>query len=235
MWHFRNLLFSNAFVNFGPFQFRASIIILASTSKFSNLLIDSDHRNQSIKLFISQVTHGNYDYKSKISPAIAMEDVSREVKILRDFAILKLLSYFGFFISKRNLDDLSKKVVETIDTIVNASLSIVLIGVGDGPWENMSMFDAKIPKHEFDNFRIMYSANEEVVATMIHHLTLEIMRRRSFTKRYCGMISAVSWIPKGAPKAMPDDVELHSKEKIIDLWRMVSADQREIDNARGEV
>lgn len=29
-------------------------------------------------------------------------------------------------------------------------------------------------------------ANEEVVATMIHHLTLEIMRRRSFTKRYCG-------------------------------------------------
>ncbi|RID74879.1 hypothetical protein BRARA_B01955 [Brassica rapa] len=61
-----------------------------------------------------------------------------EVKILRDFAILKLLScfgfsYFGFFISKRNLDDLSKQVSETIDTIVNASLSIVLIGVGDGP------------------------------------------------------------------------------------------------------
>lgn len=102
----------------GPFQFRASIIILASTSKFSNLLIDSDHRNvtasvyfkffnhalhlitsllplkQSIKLFISQVTHGNYDYKSKISPAIAMEDVSREVKILRALSGHDDLLYF---------------------------------------------------------------------------------------------------------------------------------------------
>ncbi|KAG2314024.1 hypothetical protein Bca52824_017146 [Brassica carinata] len=31
-------------------------------------------------------------------------------------------------------------------------MSIVLIGVGDGPWEELTKFDAKIPKHEFENF-----------------------------------------------------------------------------------
>ncbi|KAL0885808.1 hypothetical protein Bca101_009791 [Brassica carinata] len=31
------------------------------------------------------------------------------------------------------------------------------------------------------------------------------------------MITGVSWIPKGAPKAMPDDAETHSKEKIDEL------------------
>ncbi|KAL0873437.1 hypothetical protein Bca101_023142 [Brassica carinata] len=31
---------------------------------------------------------------------------------------------------------------------------------------------------------------------------------------------AVSWIPKGAPKVMPDDAEPHSKEKINELSRM---------------
>ncbi|KAG2240375.1 hypothetical protein Bca4012_023240 [Brassica carinata] len=34
------------------------------------------------------------------------------------------------------------------------------------------------------------------------------------------MITAVSWIPKGAPKVMPDDAEPHSKEKINELSRM---------------
>ncbi|RID54792.1 hypothetical protein BRARA_G02085 [Brassica rapa] len=59
--------------------------------------------------------------------------------------------------------ELSQQERATIDAIVNASsyaLSIVLIGVGDGPWEDMRKFDDKIPKREFDNFQ--YQAATEL-------------------------------------------------------------------------
>ncbi|KAK1554272.1 hypothetical protein Q3G72_009970 [Acer saccharum] len=54
--------------------------------------------------------------------------------------------------------ELSPQEEKTIKSIVNASshpLSIVLIGVGDGPWEDMQGFDDKIPAREFDNFQFV--------------------------------------------------------------------------------
>lgn len=68
------------------------------------------------------------------------------------------------------LGQFSSQERKTVDAIVKASefpLSIILVGVGDGPWDMMKEFDDNIPARSFDNFQFVNFT--EIMSKNISH------------------------------------------------------------------
>lgn len=85
----------------------------------------------------------------------------------------------------------------TVDAIVSASrlpLSIVMIGVGDGPWDDMEKFDDELPARKFDNFQFVnfakvmnqaavYTDDEKKEAHFATHALMEIPEQYSIIQK----------------------------------------------------
>ncbi|KAF4318173.1 hypothetical protein BBO99_00004772 [Phytophthora kernoviae] len=70
-------------------------------------------------------------------------------------------------------------LADTAQAIVDASmlpLSTIVIGVGDGPWDNMKTLDDQLPQRQFDNFQfvnfqnVMHTANEETKKVLANRI-----------------------------------------------------------------
>ena len=78
---------------------------------------------------------------------------------------------------------------ETVAAIVEASaypLSIVCVGVGDGPWEAMETFDDDVPARKWDNFQFVPLVK-----------TLERARRTGVSENEAFALAALMEVPEG--------------------------------------
>ncbi|OWF40267.1 E3 ubiquitin-protein ligase RGLG4-like [Mizuhopecten yessoensis] len=115
----------------------------------------------------------------------------------------------------------------TIDAIIQASkypLSIVVVGVGDGPWDLMEEFDNHLPSRTFDNFQFVNyheatSKSKHPDANLALHVMMEIPLQYK-------TIKAMGYLKNSKSSATDNSgkkTQSSGMEKTLDFRRVRSA------------
>lgn len=116
-------------------------------------------------------------------------------------------------------------------------LSIILVGVGDGPWDDMKKFDDKIPVRDFDNFQVwnqheivngcnFFVCNSKIISLLLQFVNFtDIMSKKSSSseKEAAFALAALMEIPfqykaaieLGLLGLVPYILSLHEKWKHL--------------------
>lgn len=146
----------------------------------------------------------------------------------------------------RNLDTprgrFSLQEQATVNSIVTASqypLSIILVGIGDGPWDAMKQFDDNIPQRAFDNFQFVnftkiMSENadvskKEAAFALAALMEIPLQYRATLSRQYSENVGAQWAKPLPPPREVIDHD--NAVKKVPHLTNFESVDQTPVEQA----
>lgn len=97
------------------------------------------------------------EHYTRITPKIQLSGPTNFAPLIRE-AIKVVRETKEYHILLIIADGQVSNEAQTVQAIVEASnhaLSIVMVGVGDGPWSKMEQFDDELPERRFDNFQFV--------------------------------------------------------------------------------
>ncbi|XP_060084694.1 uncharacterized protein LOC132563955 [Ylistrum balloti] len=126
----------------------------------------------------------------------------------------------------------------TIDAIIQASqypLSIVVVGVGDGPWDLMEEFDNHLPSRTFDNFQFVNyheatSKSKHPDANLALHVMMEIPLQYKTIKAMGYLSEGKSSSPVNSGENSKDIVRKRPKSAISEKNLGYSTDKLQGSN-----